>query len=621
MNSGIMGIIKLIFLCFAAHNFVFYRKLGHNNRKINKWSDSFCIKMLASMLMSINYSAMALVLHRCFCLYSFLWFVNSLIWIISVLLLYFEYRRKLPQSWIGLRLFWLLNGIFYYAKITYTVSYYNEDHYYQFIICSLVQSFLSTFLLYYSLFKARDFEFKNAFIDEIVVEDMQYNLEEGFHRRFDSLNRNEIQIAKYDEQGHIHVTNSGNHYKHVYHIPALLILSVSEIKFRRFSKQGDSLITRSIDDNFMENVKLRLAVTINLHIYKNKKPSIKKNENRNFVVKKSLREIINFNIEILTIFEQRIKVVSTLHIELKNITEIFRTFNSSKFKRRDMTLSDFDKSMIIEKKESDINYKYKIKNLETIYVNLCRNFDFFVPKLLKFLEVNDDYIISNVAKILEKNNSDFDYANKEWSMNKLIIGSNDESSHLESAKKEKNLKVTKTRNKDTYNEDFYSEIDIHNETDEYISKTMSYINSILTHDNYITLIITDLKERRNLIDSTIVAQLRLKKSNSKSQSIEINISFKNLLELVNLQKFKEFSKITELRSLIIDPKEVLKIKIKNSNYKLLLGAVFTKILNDLFYLGEEVFKIFELNKIIVDNIFRLIIFFIFSILRQTKSTI
>jgi hypothetical protein len=51
--------------------------------------------------------------------------------------------------------------------------------------------------------------------------------------------------------------------------------------------------------------------------------------------------------------------------------------------------------------------------------------------------------------------------------------------------------------------------------------------------------------------------------------------------------------------------QFLKIKIKNSNYKLLLGAVFTKILNDLFYLGEEVFKIFELNKIIVDNIFRL----------------
>jgi len=604
-----MGIIKLIFLCFAAHKFVFFRNLGYNNRKINKWSDSFCIKMLVSMLMSINYSAMALVLHKCFCLYSYLWFVNSLIWIISVLLLYFEYRRKLPQSWIGLRLFWLLNGIFYYAKITYTVSYYNEDHYNPFIIISLVQSFFSTFLVYYSLFKARDFEFKNALIDEIVVDDMQYTLEEGFYRRFDSLSRNEIQIAKYDEQGHIHITKSGNHYKHVYHIPALLILSVSDIKFRRFSKQGDSLVTRSIDENFMENVKLRLAVTINLHIYKNKKPSNKKNDNRNFVVKKSLKEIINFNIEILNIFEQRIKVVSTLHIELKNITEIFRNFNSSKFKLRDMTLSDFDKSMTIEKKESDINYKNKIKNLETIYVNLCRNFDFFVPKLLKFLEVNDDYIITNVAKILEKNNSDFDYTNKEWSMNKLIIGSSDESSHQESAKKEKNSKILKSRNKDTFTEDFYSEMDIHNETDEYISKTMSYINSILTHDNYITVIITDLKEKRNLIDSLIVAKLHLKKSNLKLNSIEINVSFKNLLELTNLQKFQAFPKITELRNLIIDPKEILKIKIKNSNYKLILGAVFTKILNDLFYLGEEVFRIFELNKIIVEYIFRSIYYF------------
>ena len=101
-----------------------YNSLGLFNRKVVKWTNSFCIKMLINIFISINYSCFALIFITIFDNYSFLFLINSGIWIISSSLLYFEYRRKLEQSWNGLRLFWLLNGIHYFFKLYFLLDFY-----------------------------------------------------------------------------------------------------------------------------------------------------------------------------------------------------------------------------------------------------------------------------------------------------------------------------------------------------------------------------------------------------------------------------------------------------------------------------------------------------------------
>lgn len=119
--------IKLIFLVLSIYRINKYNSLGLFSRKVVKWTNTFCIKMLVNIFISINYSCFAILFKDQFGDYSFMYFANSFIWIISTSLLYFEYRRKLTQSWTGLRLFWLFNGIAYIVKLFY---YFNFcDHY------------------------------------------------------------------------------------------------------------------------------------------------------------------------------------------------------------------------------------------------------------------------------------------------------------------------------------------------------------------------------------------------------------------------------------------------------------------------------------------------------------
>ena len=111
------GLVKVIFLGFAIYSYFTNKQIGHYLRSKYKWSNSFFIKMTLNFWICMNYASMALYFWN---IYSF-FVANSFIWFVSCSLLYFEYIRRIPHKWVGLRFFWFGNGIVYIAKIIFVI--------------------------------------------------------------------------------------------------------------------------------------------------------------------------------------------------------------------------------------------------------------------------------------------------------------------------------------------------------------------------------------------------------------------------------------------------------------------------------------------------------------------
>ena len=119
---SVSGFFKLLFLISAILRFKTY-SIGFFNRNKLKWTNSFSKKILANLFLSINYISLFFLTYDKFYLIPYIWLFFSCVWFISVILLYFEYRRRLDQTWFGLRGFWLINGIIYIIKIVFYYSF------------------------------------------------------------------------------------------------------------------------------------------------------------------------------------------------------------------------------------------------------------------------------------------------------------------------------------------------------------------------------------------------------------------------------------------------------------------------------------------------------------------
>jgi hypothetical protein len=90
----------------------------------------------------------------------FLYFINSAQWIFFVSLLYFEFRRKLSQTWRGLRGFWLFNGLEHIGKIIFIFNSLESDQSTSLKYMVFIQACLSLVLLYIAFFGSIDYELK-----------------------------------------------------------------------------------------------------------------------------------------------------------------------------------------------------------------------------------------------------------------------------------------------------------------------------------------------------------------------------------------------------------------------------------------------------------------------------
>ena len=135
-----------------------YRKLnkiGHPIRAKNRWTNSFFIKFVLCFYISINYLSLTIQFDPGFQYPFFL----SILWIIICWNLTFEFIRKVPQHWLCLRLFWLINGLqFLISDILLFIMYKNNES--QSILNKtqqvyfFIQSNLSIFLMFLLFFNS-----------------------------------------------------------------------------------------------------------------------------------------------------------------------------------------------------------------------------------------------------------------------------------------------------------------------------------------------------------------------------------------------------------------------------------------------------------------------------------
>jgi hypothetical protein len=587
--------------------------------------------------------------------FSYLFFINSGVWLVNASLLYFEYRRKLPQSWCGLRTYWLFNGILYFFKVVFILSYFNQTSINRFrglILLYLIQGFFSVVLMYYSIFKPKDYEITSTSINEFmslngfsensvsfIKNDFgDLDLRGSFRNKENGNSKNNlISVAEVDKHGNIQtlnlpheelIFNKNFNYNNetlkmkfpVQNKP-LIRIALSEIKSRKFSVKHELIQN-------LNKAKIRFLLKICLPFTSKKNKNIKNNE-RQYSVKKSISDIVSFNNQILEKFQKRINYVSPLKIQLKNINDIINKYSginltkgndlenlnidseTYNFSNR-LSANNTNTNLLSSSLQSqNISLGSKIKTLETVYVNLCRNFVFFLPEFLKFLEVKDTKLIEKLTNSLENFNSNFNFHDSHLKAIMVAEGSNEFTENLnksqlstthEKMQFSSNLvkkSISGSEKTSEKKDDFYSELDTQSHTNNDLIKTMTFINNIVTNEKYLRILIKDLKEKKNLLDSTIVCEILV---NEVRSGIIINVSYKYLLDYCNNTKLKKTHKIKELKNIISEHKNILLLKKEKNSMRKKLSHIFTKLVNDLFYFETELFNLFEINKLLVRKI-------------------
>ena len=132
--------------------------IGHPIRAKNRWTNSFFIKFCLCFYISINYLSLSIQ----FLTYYYISLPLCLFWILICWNLTFEFIRKVPQHWLCLRLFWLINGLqFLFSDFLLIFIKYKDIK----LECLLkdkelfyfvVQSIPSFFLMILGLFKPND---------------------------------------------------------------------------------------------------------------------------------------------------------------------------------------------------------------------------------------------------------------------------------------------------------------------------------------------------------------------------------------------------------------------------------------------------------------------------------
>jgi hypothetical protein len=388
-------------------------------------------------------------------------------------------------------------------------------------------------LLYFSIFKAADFDIKHEL---------------------------ELRMTENPDNTNLIINNPGN----IITVGAeamkepteLLKINIMPIKSRKFEKFGGSVVKKDANNIFLGQ-KFRFNIHFNISA---------KKVNTDFTIKRSLQEILNFHALILTKFD-KISYKSPLMIQLKNLTDIF--INCPEAINRD-----------------------KVILLEQLYIKLSKHFIFFISELIKFAEINNTFLESVITDQLI-NNFTYNYDNALPIHKQSTLDS--EGAHTISEKRNNNDLMMDTYKSNTINNsDFFSDIDRKSIASNDLTKTMAFINNILTQDNFLSSTITDIKNFSNYNDCVIYCEIKL--NNSKRQPV-VNIT----IQVAGFIKYLD-SKKTFLHKELYKALKEMKNRINKeglTSYKTNLQTTFNEFLNDLFYLDNHLFLLFDINKSLV----------------------
>lgn len=117
-------------------------KMGMDSTKDRRWKDSFSVKFLSSIYLSVHKLTTPFLLTTIIGPLGLISLLDGFSWIISVLLLYFEYRRRLNHTWIGLKGFWLITLM---CDIYLIFTYVSDNKHYNGDILNVLHKSVSCF--------------------------------------------------------------------------------------------------------------------------------------------------------------------------------------------------------------------------------------------------------------------------------------------------------------------------------------------------------------------------------------------------------------------------------------------------------------------------------------------
>jgi hypothetical protein len=299
-------------------------------------------------------------------------------------------------------------------------------------------------LLYFSIFKAADFDIKHE------VERIAENVETT------NLIINAPGIVTVGGKAAAGTSNE------------LLQINIMPIKSRKFEKYGTNVVRKDAGNVFLGQ-KFRFNIHFNIPV---------KKVITDFTFKRSLQEILSFHALVLSKFD-KISFKSPLMIQLKNLTDIF--INHPEAINRD-----------------------KVIMLEQLYIKLSKHFIFFISELIKFAEINNAFLEAVITDQLI-NNFTYNYDGGQHGINKqstldTVVTDKKDAGDL--------MVDTYKSNAINNNSDFFSELGDKSVANNDLVKTMAFINNILTLESYIEATVTDIKNASNCNECTLHCEIK-----------------------------------------------------------------------------------------------------------------
>ena len=220
------------------------------------------------------------------------------------------------------------------------------------------------------------------------------------------------------------------------------------------------------------------------------------------------------------------------------------------------------------------------------------NLDLDKRFILQTISYSFNFRDKKVSEIVEGDNSIYN-AGKKLNLLKSYVSSSSIKSQTD-LMIPTNLKII--NNSKNKSDDFYSEIDAKSHTNSDFIKSMIFFNNILTNLDFIKLKIIKINDE-NFSETNFDCEILI---DDRSEGIlfkfDLNI-FSKFLQSVNVYA-NNLSKIEELKKLLEGQKKFLTLKKANSKSRKRIEILISKILNDLFFFDNDLFQIFQLNKIL-----------------------
>lgn len=587
------SIVDYIFMVIFLIKLIKGNHSGLYNRKNLKWTNTFTLKFLSSIFISILYSAYPIMLYHALKGWVFFFFLNALCWLLSSSQLYFEYRRKKPQSWLGLRSFWLLNGLLSYARVgffIYIIDDKTKTHY-AYIKFLIILSILKTVLLYLSIFKNKDHGYVVDLHKKFLERDSLSNIDLKVEHKTSVDKRKKSEY--FEDLKNLNV--SKNNLK--------LQIELSETKIRKFSlnteTNGEELKnTFSSQNELISSIKFDISLFVNLIDYQSR-------ENKyDYFKKKSVSSIIEFNKNIIAIFNSKYKSLNSLLLELNNLN--YMLINNEKNTNYSSTFtSNFNlpaQSSFATNPNKPKANTINLDKLTKTYNILAKKYYFFIVELFKFLEISNP-ILSNVVSSPENitnydNKFNSNLISKKKFSSKLVLDKNiiKESvsiENLEGTPKNSDLVVkvsdsrvsitnsSRVNNSETDNTNVYIsnlEKEEYNQIISDTSKISMFVIGILTNIN---------KPKVNLISIVYNFDNQLIFNYTIEYSLESKHSFKYLSNYFNFTSYMfHLKKIVETK----DMRNFEKGNFDTYDYTRKKLKYFTEVYNSLISVDPKQLK-------------------------------